>query len=180
MSNSLIDENFQHIRMLAKELDGAFGSSSASEQLMRNEIAGMFAVTVAATYEGLIKQTLIDYAGRFHSKYRSHVEENFSQSNARISIDDLIKHSRQFGLKEWSGPGVKKNSTTFHRILSEMRPVVERRFRADLMVSYKNIFTWRNAYAHERETSATLGDVYKSHRVAQYVIRSFVKAFELG
>ena len=77
-------------------------------------------------------------------------------------------------------PWSEKNSTTFHRVLSEKRLVVERRFRADLIGSYENIFTWRNAYAHERTTTATFSDVYEAHRVAQYVVRSFVKAFEVG
>jgi hypothetical protein len=83
-------------------------------------------------------------------------------------------------LSEWSGQRVKKNSNTFHKVLTEKREIVEKRYRADLLVSYDNIFQWRNLYAHERATPATLKDVYDSHRVGQYVIRSFVKAFELG
>ena len=49
-----------------------------------------------------------------------------------------------------------------------------------MLVSYKNLFDWRNAYAHDRATNATFNDVYESHRVAQYVIRTFIKAFDKG
>jgi|GEM_PF-2110705 len=176
----VVDENFRHIRNLARDIDARFDGSSSSEQRLRNELAGMFAVTVAATYEGIIKETLISYASMFHSKYRDHIEKDFKNMNARISIGDLRGYSNRFGLSEWTGRGVKKNSTTFHRILNEKRVIVERRFRVDLITSYENLFDWRNSYAHERNTPATFKDVYESHRVAQYVVRSFVQAFEIG
>ena len=178
--DKLVDENFQHIRQLARDIEGNFQNITASDRMLQNEIAGMFAVTVAATYEGIVKQTLINYAASFHPKYRDHIEKDFNKLNARISIDDLRSYSRHFGLDEWIGRGVKKNSTTFHRILSEMGDKVERRFRTDMITNYTNLFVWRHAYAHERSTSATFRDVYEAHRVAQYVIRSFVKAFEVG
>jgi len=175
-----IDENFQHIRNLARDIEEKLNGTSSAEQRLRNEIAGMFAVTIAASYEGIVKETLVEYAGKFHPKYQEHIEKDFDRLNARISINDLKAYSRRFGLTEWTGHGVKKNSTTFHRVLSEKKTVVERRFRTDLLTSYESIFTWRNAYAHERATTATFSDVYRAHRVAQYVVRSFVAAFELG
>ncbi|MGF0539265.1 HEPN domain-containing protein [Agrobacterium sp. ES01] len=178
--SEILDENFRHIRDLARDIEEKLNGTSSTEQRLRNEIAGMFAVTIAASYEGIVKETLVSYAGNFHPKYRSHIEKDFDRLNGRISLDDLKAYSRRFGLTEWVGHKVKKNSTTFHKILEQRKTIVERRFRTDLITSYENIFTWRHAYAHERATVATFSDVYKAHRVAQYVIRSFVKAFELG
>jgi len=178
--SEILTESFQHIRRLARDIDKKLNGVSASDQRLRNEIAGMFAVTIAASYEGIVKETLIFYAGNFHLKYREHVEKDFRRLNAKISISDLKTYSRRFGLKEWTGHKVKKNSTTFHKILSEKRAIVERRFRTDMITSYENIFDWRNTYAHERTTNATFDDVYKAHRVGQYVIRSFVDAFDAG
>lgn len=178
--SKLLEDSFSHIRNLARDIEAKLIGTSSSEQRLRNEIAGMFAVTIAASYEGIVKETLVNYAGNFHSKYKDHIERDFEKMNARISIGDLFSYSRRFGLSEWVGKGVKKNSTTFHKILEERRLVVERRFRSDLITSYESIFTWRNLYAHERSTTATFSDVYDAHRVAQYVIRSFVSAFELG
>ncbi len=178
--NEVVEENFRHIRKLAKDIDFQLDDSTAADQQLRNEVAGMFAVTIVATYEGIVKSTLIDYAANFHTKYRAHIEKDFSRLNARISLDDLRSYSRSFGLSEWTGKGVKKNSTTFHRLLNEKKIVVDRRFRTDMLLSYKNLFAWRNAYAHERSTTATFKDVYESHRVAQYVIRTFAAAFEEG
>jgi hypothetical protein len=178
--SDVLEENFQHIRSLARDIEQKLNGTSSAEQRLRNEIAGMFAVTIAASYEGIVKETLISYAGKFHPKYREHIEKDFDRLNARISVDKLVSYSRHFGLTEWTGHGIKKNSTTFHKILQEKKVVVERRFRTDPITSYNSIFTWRNAYAHERTTTATFSDVYEAHRVAQYVIRSFVKAFEIG
>jgi hypothetical protein len=176
--NELIQENFLHIRNLARDIEERLGGTSVAEQRLRNELAGMFCVTIAASYEGIVKETLISYAAKFHPKYRDHIERDFDKLNARIKIKDLKHYSQRFGLSEWSGDGSNKNSTSFDRVLNEKRAVVERRFRADLNGSYTNIFTWRNAYAHERTTTATFNDVYKAHRIGQYVIRSFVNAFE--
>lgn len=178
--SEILQENLRHIRRLARDIDGKLSGTSSSEQLLRNEIAGMFAVTIAASYEGIVKDTLVEYAARFHPKYRDHIEKDFERLNAKISVPDLISYSRRFGLSEWTGKGVKKNSTTFHKVLQERKVVVERRFRADLLTSYENIFAWRNAYAHERSTTATFSDVYNAHRVAQFVIRAFVAAFGHG
>ncbi|SDE96892.1 hypothetical protein SAMN04489759_10139 [Sulfitobacter delicatus] len=140
----------------------------------------MFSVTIVATYESIIKETLIEYAGRFHSKYQSHVEGDFSKMNARISLDNLKAYSIQFGLAPWRDADAPRNATTFHKVLHLDRPIIERRFRKDLAASYGNLFRWRNDYAHERTASTTFGEVYESHRVGQYVIRAFVKAFEQG
>lgn len=131
--NEIVEENFLHIRNLAKDLQSLASGESTAEQRLRNEFAGMFAVTIAATYEGIVKETLISYAAKFHQKYQDHMEKDFDRLNTKISIDDLRAYSRRFGLNEWVGHGVKKNSTTFHKILSETKVVVERRFRTDLI-----------------------------------------------
>lgn len=178
--NELLAENFAHLRQLSKNINARLNSDTVADRVIRNELAGMFAVTVVATYEGIVKATLMDYASKVHPKYFKYVERDFQKSNAKISGDDLKAHSIRFGLSAWEHPDAPKNATTYHRIIAELRPVVERRFRKDMMGSYTSLFQWRNAYAHERSTTATLLDVYESHRVAQYVVVSFVKAFEEG
>jgi len=101
--------------------------------------------------------------------------------NARISLDNLKAYSLKFGLERWRDPlAPDKDRTVFHKLYLERKELVERRFRKDLSRSYSNLFKWRNDYAHERSTSATFQDVYESHRVAQYVVRTFVMAFEQG
>lgn len=178
--NDLLTENFSHLRQLSRNIDARLNSDTATDRVIRNELAGMFAVTIVATYEGIVKTTLMDYASRVHPKYFKYVEKDFQKSNARISGNDLKEHSIRFGLSSWEHPNAPKNATTYHRIIAERRPVVERRFRKDMMGSYTSLFQWRNAYAHERSTTATLLDVYEAHRVAQYVVASFVRAFEEG
>lgn len=176
-----VEANFKHIRDLARSIDGRLDQDTTIDRQIRNELAGMFSVTIVATYEGIVRETLIDYAGKFHPKYRAHVEGDFTKMNARISLDNLKAYSLKFGLKDWRDPKApKKQLTIFHRMYEEKSRVVERRFRKDMTASYRNLFKWRNDYAHERSTSATFKDVYESHRVAQYVIRTFVMAFEEG
>ena len=176
--SSAVDENFHHIRYLASDFAKIIPGTSVAEQRLNNELAGMFAVTIVATYESIVKNALISYAASIHPKYRIYIEKDFDQINARISLDQLGGYSRKFGLQEWIGYGVKKNKTSFHKILEDYKAVVERRFRTKLTTNYENLITWRNDYAHERTTSVTLNEVYESHRVGQYVVRAFVKALE--
>jgi hypothetical protein len=120
--SEILDRNFRHIRNLARDIEAKLNGTSSAEQRLRNEIAGMFAVTIAASYEGIVKETLVNYAGNFHPKYRSYIEKDFEKLNARISIDDLKSYSRRFGLTEWVGHKVKKNSTTFHKVDTSIYP----------------------------------------------------------
>lgn len=175
--DDLIAENFIHIRELSREIDSEIISSETTNDRLKNELAGMFAVTIVASYEGIVRSTLISYAAQFHEKYKSHVESDFSKMNARITLEHLRNYSKKFGLPQWTGEGAKKNSTEFDRLLKQRREIVERRFRKDLITSYNNLFVWRHAYAHDRATPATLKDVYESHRVGQFVIKTFVEAF---
>lgn len=177
---SVVDENFRHIRELARSLDALAGRATASERHARSELAGMFSVTIVATYEGIVRETLIDYSSRFHPKFQKYVASDLGRMNARISWDDLRKHARKFDLAERREPGAGKPLNTYERALKARSQVVERRFRRELKTSYGSLFTWRNEYAHERRTSATFKDVYDAHRVSQYVIRTFVKAFHDG
>lgn len=177
--NESVEESFRHIRELAKSIDHRLDHANATDRRIRNELAGMFSVTIVATYEGIVRESLIEYAGQFHPKYQAHVEGDFAKMNARISVENLKNYSFQFGLPECRDPArPQKRQTRFHKILDERRLVVERRFRKDLLGSYQNLFRWRNDYAHERTATTTFGEVYEAHRVAQYVIRSFVAAFE--
>ena len=154
--NDLVEKNFRHIRDLARSIESRLGTDNHVDRKIRGELAGMFAVTIVATYESIVKETLIEYAGRFHPKYQLHVENDFSKMNARISLDNLKSYSSKFGLAPWKDPKAPKNATTFHRLFAEKRKVVERRFRKDLSASYNNLFQWRNDYAHERSATTTL------------------------
>jgi len=176
----IVEDNFQHIRGLARSIDARLDHNNAIDRRIRNELAGMFAVTIVATYESIVRETLVEYAGLFHPKYQSHVEGDFAKMNAKISLDNLKSYSNQFGLTPWREEGAPRNGTTFHRLLKKKREVVERRFRKDLAQSYSNLFRWRNDYAHERSATTTFNEVYEAHRIAQYVVRTFVEAFKEG
>jgi hypothetical protein len=178
--HEFVDANFKHIRDLARSIDSRLNENTPIDRQIRSELSGMFAVTIVATYESIVRETLIDYAGRFHPKYQSHVMGDFSKMNARISLDNLKDYSKQFGLSPWRDADAPKQATIFHQLLRDQRAVVERRFRKDLSTSYSSLFRWRNDYAHERSASTTFGEVYEAHRVGQYVIRTFVKAFSQG
>ncbi len=176
--SDVLNEGFHHIRNLKRDFDRRFDTASTSDEALLNEIAGMFAVTIVATYEGVVKNTLISYADRCHSDYGNFIAMDFEKSNARVKIEHLKGYAKKFGIRAWHPPKASKVSTIFDEQLRNTRTVVERRFRRDMSQSYQNLFDWRNDYAHERKSTATLEDVYRSHQVGQYVVRTFVKTFE--
>ena len=178
--HEFVESHFKHVREFARSIESRLNQDTAVDRQIRSELAGMFAVSIVATYESIVKETLIEYAGRIHPKYQFRIEGDFSKLNARISLDNLKAYSNQFGLVAWRDLGAPKNATTFHRLLEDSRNVVERRFKTNLSSNYSNLFRWRNDYAHERTATITFGEVYDAHRVSQYVIRAFVKAFEQG
>ena len=82
--SELVDANFHHLRNLANDIEYRLSGTSTEEQRLRNELAGMFAVTIAATYEGIIKDSLITYATAIHPTYGQHIEKDFEKSNASL------------------------------------------------------------------------------------------------
>jgi len=168
----MVEIKFKHLRDLARSLRGL-------ENRLENELAGMFSVAIVATYEDIIKETLIDYSGKIHPKFQTYIENDFEKINARIRWNDLNSYAVKFGLDEWQDPASQKTGTIFDGLLKQKREIVERRFRRDLMRSYDFLLDWRNGYAHELSTPpVTFKDVYDTHRTAQYVIRTFVKTFD--
>ncbi|MCY4259984.1 MAG: HEPN domain-containing protein [Rhodobacteraceae bacterium] len=176
--NTFLVQNFQHIRSLAQEMENIVSTAGSTTGTLQNELAGMFAVTIVATYESIVRDTLIAFAGCHHPKFEKYIENEFSRMNSRIAIDDLYRYSRSFGLAGWTDPGTGRRSTIFHRLLNEQQSRIENRLRKDMKKCCKNLFDWRNDYAHNRTSKPTLGDICGSRRAAKYVIKAFSDAFE--
>jgi hypothetical protein len=175
--NDLINENLVHLRELKRDFASRIDGSSNGDERLLNELAGMFAVTVVASYEGIVKETLISHAGRVHVKYEHFIQNEFGQMNSRITINDLKRYSNKFGLDRASDTG-KAGQTIFHEAIRKRTPVIEKRYRTAFEKSYEKLFSWRNQYAHQRAAVATLDEVYNSHRVAKHVIIEFARSFE--
>ena len=152
-------ESFAHLRKLYNDINAQVPDGNLINQRLRNEIAGMFSVTIFATYEGVVKETLISYASKFHLKYQNHVERDYARMNSKITIGDLYSLSKTFGLPESTEKSTKKDSTLFHQELNKNKIFIEQRFRTQLIKNYENIFQWRNAYAHQRDSLVTLRNV---------------------
>ncbi len=175
-----LHENFLHIRSLAKEIDKYVIHANGVYAHLETNIAGMLAVSIVATYEDIVRSTLIEYAERNHPKFHTYVSIDFERMNSKINLSDLHHYSRKFGLSPWESEGSQKDLTTFQKLLHFRKPDIERRLNRDLYMSYNNLFKWRIAYAHRRFSMATLKEVYTTHHVAKHVIKAFVDAFEQG
>ena len=43
---------------------------------------------------------------KFHPKFENYIRLEFEKSNAKISMDDLRKYAKRFGIEEWHNPAI--------------------------------------------------------------------------
>lgn len=63
----------------------------------RAELGGMITVSIASSYENIVKAVLIDYSSRHNAKFGWFVERNYAKLNSRIGIGDLRRYSHNAG-----------------------------------------------------------------------------------
>ncbi len=138
----------------------------------------MFAISIAAKYEKIVRTTLIDYAEKCHLNFQIYAESNLKRMNSKVSLGDLRGYALNFGLKP-SKPiqGIKK-STIFHELLESRRKAIKIERGLDLGIIYGNLFTWRHSHTHSGTIPASFDDENNSHGIAKNVIEAFVEAFE--
>ena len=72
-----------------------------------------------------------------------------------------------------------KETTIFDKFIIDTHSTIQRDYRTKLRDNYKNILSWRNAYAHGDSINITLGEVYEAHRIGKYGIQDFAMAFNV-
>jgi hypothetical protein len=55
----------------------------------RADLAGLLVVSMAASYEACVKETLMNFAANHHAKFGNFAQNHFARLNSRIALADL-------------------------------------------------------------------------------------------
>ncbi|MBN8900151.1 MAG: hypothetical protein J0H57_03885, partial [Rhodospirillales bacterium] len=83
------------IDALASEINAFVPLDTRSVQF-RADLAGLLVVSIVATYESCVKETLTGFAGRHHAQFGTFAQNHFGRLNSRISLSDLYGYARTF------------------------------------------------------------------------------------
>jgi hypothetical protein len=134
----------------------------------RADLAGLLVVSMAASYENCVKETLVTYATNRHVAFGNFATNNFSRLNSRISLSDLYGYAKTFDSGVYDRFGL---------LLDRRKKLIDKRLGKSIVESYSQILNWRNSFAHAGTRNTTIEEAVATHRLAKRVLYTFDRAF---
>lgn len=166
-----LDLQFDRIDRLVKEMGQFVPASQIETAEFRADLAGLLVVSIAASYESCVKETLVSYAASHHAAFASFATNNYAKLNSRIAINDLYGYARTFD------SGVHRR---FGELLTRRKKAIDERIGKNILSSYKQILDWRHDFAHAGVRNTTIEEAMTTHRLAKRVLYVFDEAFNPG
>lgn len=167
MARSEIVAILRRADALAMEIENFVPTNGRSVQF-RADLAGLLVVSMAASYETCVKETLVNYSARHHSQFAYFTQSHFGKLNSKISIGDLYKYASTFN------PTVHFK---FGHLMKTRQKQILQRVGNDCHNSYNQILSWRHAFAHSGARNTTIEEALKTHLLAKRVLYAFDDAF---
>lgn len=168
MSRADLDVHFNRIEQLVVEMN-QFVPQTATDALgFRADLAGLLVVTIAASYESCVKDTLVSYAGRYHVAFETFATNNYKKLNSKITIGDLHSYTTTFD---------DNVSARFKTLLAGRKERLNVRIGRNIETEYKKMLSWRHDFAHAGIRNTTIEEAIKTHRLAKRVLYAFDDAF---
>lgn len=165
-----LNPHFDRIDKLAEEINSFVPSDARGASQFRADLAGLLVVTIAASYESCVKETLVNYASNCHESFGQFTINNFSKLNSRISINDLFRYTKLFD---------ERINRSFTYYLKRRKEGINRKIGKNIEHSYEQILSWRHAFAHAGIRNTTIEEALAMHRLAKRVLYAFDEAFKL-
>lgn len=88
--------HLERISILSQEMQKyvPIGSKGASD--FRADLAGLLVVTIVASYESCVKETLISFSSKQSVKFSEYVSRKYDKLNSRIAVNDLCRYCGDF------------------------------------------------------------------------------------
>lgn len=163
-----LDTQFNRLEQLVEEITEFVPTSMVPAAQFRADLAGLLVVSIAASYENCVKETLVTFANSHHVAFGNYAAENYKRLNSRINISDLHKYTKTFD---------GSISSKFKAILSDRKDKINSRIGKNIESSYAQILDWRHDFAHAGIRNTTVEEAIKTHRLAKRVLYSFDEAF---
>lgn len=168
MPRADLDVHFNRIEELVTEMQRFVPSGAVGVAQFRADLAGLLVVSVAASYESCVKETLLTFASGHHAAFGNFTFNNYKRLNSRIRVNDLRRYARTFD------DGVRSR---FEILLDQRKQKIDARIGKDIKSSYEQILNWRNAFAHAGIRNTTIEEAISTHRLAKRVLYAFDEAF---
>lgn len=168
MARREIDEILHRVELLALEIETFVPLDNRNVQFRAN-LAGLLVVAMAAAYETCVKETLVSYASRHHSKFAIFAQNQFSKLSSKIRINHL------YGYASVCDTGVHQK---FGQILVARKQKLKTKIGQDFTKSYDQILEWRHNFAHEGIKNTTVEEALATHTLAKRVLYAFDMAFQ--
>lgn len=163
-----LDVHFKRIEQLVAEMQQFVPSDVVGVAQFRADLAGLLVVSMAASYESCVKETLVTYASAHHASFGNFTSKNYQKLNSRITINDLYNYARTFD------DGVHQR---FKALLDQRKRKIDARIGKNIESSYNQILSWRHDFAHAGIRNTTIEEATSTHRLAKRVLYTFNEAF---
>ena len=170
MARRDIDEILSRIEHLAADINTNVPNIPKNIQF-RADLAGLLVVAVVASYETCVKETLMNYAHRYHIKFGKFTQNQFKKLNSRISISDLNGYANNFDESVYD---------RFRNKITKRKDQINNRVGRDLTTSYTQMLRWRHDFAHSGTRNTTVEEALLTHKFAKRVLYIFDDAFSLN
>ena len=134
--------HFDRIEKLAGEISRHVPSETTGTLDFRADLAGLLVVTIAASYESCVKETLVGFARRHHAAFDSYTLKNYNKLNSRINIRDLYSYTKTFD----DNVGAR-----FKILLRDRKAALDDRIGRNIEAAYKQILDWRHDFSNDGE-----------------------------
>jgi hypothetical protein len=168
MPRADLDLHFDRIERLVVEMQQFVPSDKIETAQFRADLAGLLVVSMAASYESCVKETLVTYATGHHVAFGNFATNNYSKLNSRISLSDLYGYAKTFD------SGVHGR---FGQLLDRRKKVIDNRLGKSIVASYRQILSWRHDFAHAGIRNTTIEEAMVTHRLAKRVLYVFDQSF---
>lgn len=164
-----MDCHLNKIESLAAQISMHVPNNRIGTQAFRADLAGLLVVTIAASYEACVKETLINYASRHHAAFGNFAQNNYSKINSRVRVHDLKSYAKIFGFN------IEKD---FKAALAIKKLRISNRLGINIENRFEQILNWRHDFAHAWKTNTTIEEALATHRFGKRVLYAFDEAFE--
>lgn len=168
MARADLDVHFGRIDSMISEITKFVPSDAIGAGEFRADLAGLLVVTMAATYESCVKETLVNYAHRHHIAFGNYAANNYAKLNSRVSPKDLFGYTKMFD---------NAINVRFKDVFRKRKTEILTRTGRDIEKSYEQVLSWRHDFAHAGLRNTTVEEAATTHKFAKRVLYCFEEAF---
>ena len=160
--------HMERIDVLAREMQEHLPLSLKGVEDLRADLAGLLVVTIIASYESCVKETLVSYAFKQSDKFSEYVERRYNKLNSKIAINDLSRYCTDFA---------PNSQIKFKNNFKRRKDRVNNFLGQNIERKYEQLLEWRHDFAHKAVRNTTIEEAIDFHRYAKHVLFSFYDSF---